>query len=307
MSKLQDHERVRSSGEESLEQESEYSDSASKQLENSSRSLSRSSIRSVSNSKTDFNEVERSPYLVKRLLESEEKNLFSHVKFNLVKKRVESLNKDKPKILDVGCGLQVAKRYLGDLGLSFDYVGVDYESKFSPDFVVDLNYALDLTATLPWEPDVVLVLDVLEHLHEDKAKLDNVVANLAASLPSHCTAIITLPQMYRLDRFKPRHLHYPEHKIRLTQREWRDILSNHFDVTHTQGVGYLSVIPYLVMASRRYKPDNRLGRLFNYLRGNLFEFGPLKPVDLMLSNTLGKIGPLKHVSNDILFVANPKR
>jgi len=303
MLKKQDHDLATSNREESLKEEPEYSEPDSKQFQNSSRSLSRSS----GNAKTDFTEAERSPYLVKRLLEIEEKNLFSHVKFNLVKSRIELLNKKEPKILDVGCGLQVARRYLNNLGLSFDYIGVDYESKFSPDRVVDLNHALDLTATLPWEPDVVLALDVLEHLHEDVTKLDTVVSNLAASLPTTCTAIITLPQMYRLDRFKPRHLHYPEHKIRLTQNEWRDVLSNHFDITYTQGVGYLSVIPYLVMASRRYKPDNRLGSLFNYLRGNLFEFGPLKPIDLMLSNTLGKTGPLKHISNDILFVATPKR
>ena len=260
-----------------------------------------------SRSKPHAGEDERSPYLVKRLLESEEKNLFSHVKFNLVKSQIESLGKKNPKILDVGCGLQVAKRYLTDLGLSFDYTGVDYESKFSPDAVVDLNNALDISATLPWEPDVVLVLDVLEHLHEDIVSLDNVVANLANSLPTTCTAIITLPQMYRLDRFKPRHLHYPEHKIRLTQKEWRGILANHFDISYTQGLGYLSVLPYLVMASKRYKPDNRLGKTFNYLRGDLFEFGPFKPIDLMLSNTLGKFGPFKHISNDILFVATPKR
>ena len=229
------------------------------------------------------------------------------MKFNLVKKHIKSLNKDYPKILDVGCGLQVAKRYLNELGLDFDYIGVDYESKFSPDAVVDLNQALDLSATLPWDPDVVLVLDVLEHLHEDIFKLDNVVANLANSLPPTCTAIITLPQMYRLDRFKLGHLHYPEHKIRLSQGEWRNVLSSHFDISYTQGLGYLSVLPYLVMASKRYKPDNNLGKTFNYLRGSLFEFGPLKPIDLALSNTLGKLHPLKFISNDILFVATPKR
>ena len=126
-------------------------------------------------------------------------------------------------------------------------------------------------------------------------------------IPQNCTAIITLPQMYRLDRFKLKHLFYPEHKIRLTQAEWRAVLETHFDIESVQGLGYLSVFPYLPMLSKRYKPDNRLGKLFNLLRSKVFEWGPLKPADLWLSNTLGKIGFMKTISNDILFVAKPKQ
>ncbi len=246
---------------------------------------------------------ENSPYLVKRLFETNEKNLFNHVKFCLVKQEIDKLNFSRPAVLDIGCGLQVAKHYLESLSLEFDYFGADYEPKFAPDAVLDL---LSADPKVNFDPDVVLMLDVLEHLHEDEQELVKIVGRIHNMIPQNCTAIITLPQMYRLDRFKLKHLFYPEHKIRLTQAEWRAVLETHFDIESVQGLGYLSVFPYLPMLSKRYKPDNRLGKLFNLLRSKVFEWGPLKPADLWLSNTLGKIGFMKTISNDILFVAKPK-
>ncbi len=247
--------------------------------------------------------VDRSPYLVQRLLHSKDENLFNHVKFHLVKQCIDGLGLDTPRVLDVGCGLQVAKMYLDKLGLEFEYFGVDYEARFLPGAVVDLMQPESLKSVLPWKPNVVLMLDVLEHLHEDAEVLQGIVERLAGSVSDDCVFIFTLPQMYRLDRFNLAHLHYPEHKVRFQQHEWRHILEGSLYVEKTQGLGYLSVLPYLPMASKRYTPDNRLGRLFNWLRGTVFEWAPLKPLDLMLSNTLGKIPFCKTVSNDILFVA----
>ena len=248
------------------------------------------------------NANDRSPYLVQRLFETNEKNLFNHVKFHLVKQEIDKLGLERPRILDVGCGLQVSRQYLEFLDLDFDYFGIDYEPRFNPDAVVDLGNLSGLSDKLTWKPDVVLALDVLEHLHEDTQEIKKVLANLCTVVDESTTFIVTLPQMYRLDRFKLSHLHYPEHKIRLTQAEWREVLESELDITDVQGLGYLSVIPYLPMLSKRYKPDNRLGALFTFLRSKLFEWGPFKPVDLFLSNTLGRLNPCKTVSNDVLFV-----
>jgi len=246
---------------------------------------------------------ENSPYLVKRLFETDEKNLFNHVKFTLVKQEIDKQGIQRPAILDIGCGLQVAKRYLESLDLEFEYFGADYEPKFAPDAVLNL---LSPDPEVNFKPDIVMMLDVLEHLHEDPVGLKKIVGRIKAMIPADCVAIITLPQMYRLDRFKLQHLVYPEHKIRLNQSEWREILETHFTIESVQGLGYLSVIPYLPMLSKRYKADNRLGSMFNRLRSEVFEWAPLKPADLWLSNTLGKLGLMKTLSNDILFVAKPK-
>lgn len=251
-------------------------------------------------------QVVRSSYLVERLFNTPENNLFNYVKFKLVNQYIKSTDITRPRIMDIGCGLQVAKRFLCALNQNISYFGIDYEPTFAPDAVVDLNQNGTLDAPMQWTPDVVMLLDVLEHLHDNTDDLSKVVARVAQSVPAHAKLIITVPQWYRLDRFKLKHLHYPEHKIRLTQSEWRGVIEEHFDIKATQGLGYLSVIPYLPMASRLYTPDNRLGRLFNHLRSKTFERAWIKPLDLFLSNTLGRIPPFKYLSNDILFVAVPR-
>jgi len=251
--------------------------------------------------------VDRSPYLVRRLLETPDVNLFAHVKFSLVKRWIDELGLERPRVLDIGCGLGVARRYLESFGLEMDYFGVDYEARFGPDAIVDLLGEGPLLPEMPWQPDVVLALDVFEHLHENTAVLEDVVSRLADSLPREARLVITLPQMYRLDRFKLAHLHYPEHKIRLEQHEWRAVLESAFEIREVQGLGYLSVLPYLPMASRAYTPENALGKLFTTLRSRVFEWGPLKPLDTWLSNTLGRCRPFQTVSNDVLFVATPRR
>lgn len=251
-------------------------------------------------------QIVRSSYLVERLFETPENNLFNYVKFQLVNDHIRALGLQTPRVMDIGCGLQVAKRFLSALTPDLRYFGIDYESTFEPDAVVDLNQPGALEKPMDWSPDVVMLLDVLEHLHEDSADLSQVVKHIAETTPEDARLIITVPQLYRLDRFKLPHLHYPEHKIRLTQAEWRAIIEEHFEVLEVQGLGYLSVLPYLPMASRHYKPDNFLGRLFSHLRSHTFEKRWLKPVDLFLSRTVGKIPLFKTMSNDILFVAKPR-
>lgn len=255
---------------------------------------------------TDLKPVIRSGYLVKRLFNTPQNNLFNFVKFRLVNQQIRRMGIERPRVMDVGCGLKVAERFLRALSQDMAYFGIDYEPAFRPDAVVDLNQQGSLNQPMMWTPDVVMLLDVLEHLHEDKADLSQVVKHIAHSMPDSARLIVTVPQWYRLDCFKLRHLHYPEHKIRLTQTEWREILSEHFNIIETQGVGYLSVLPYLPMALPNYKPDNCLGKLFSHLRSNTFEKAWIKPVDLFLSNTLGRLAPFKYLSNDIMFCARPK-
>ncbi len=248
----------------------------------------------------------RSSYLVERLFATPENNLFNYVKFHLVNDHIKACRLRHARIMDIGCGLQVARRFIEALNPGIRYFGIDYEATFEPDAVVDLNVNGALRKPMQWTPDVVMLLDVLEHLHEEQEDLGQVIRHVAESMPEDARLIITVPQWYRLDRFKLPHLHYPEHKIRLTQKEWRRLIEEHFDIQAVQGVGYLSVLPYLPMAFKRYTPQNSLGRLFAHLRSSTFEKRWIKPVDLFLSRTLGRIGPFKHLSNDILFVATPR-
>lgn len=250
--------------------------------------------------------VIRSTYLFNQLNNTNDKNLFNHVKFHLVRDCIQDLALANPRVLDIGCGLQVSNKYLKELGLKYEYFGVDYESEFHPDAVVDLMHLDQAKQQLPWQPDAMLLLDVLEHLHEDIEVLHDILSQLSKLCGPSTVLIISLPQMYRLDRFKLAHLHYPEHKIRLTQKEWRELIAEHFQISSVTGFGYLSVIPYLLMAFKSYKPDNKLGKLFTYLRSQFFEWPPFKPVDLLISKLIGKLPWINTWANDILIVATPK-
>ncbi|MEO0911793.1 MAG: methyltransferase, partial [Pseudomonadota bacterium] len=126
--------------------------------------------------------------------------------------------------------------------------------------------------------------------------------NCNALIPEHGSVMVVIPQLYRLDRLKLSHLHYPEHQVRFTLKEWLAIIRDETKVARTHGIGYLSCLPYLPMLSPWYKEDNRHGRLFKYLRGTLFEWGPLKPVEVWLSRVLGRFAPLKGWCNSCLII-----
>lgn len=251
--------------------------------------------------------VINSPYLVEKLQATEDENLFNHVKFNLINDIFLQNRGKKINILELGCGTQVTARYLKRLGAYFNYFGADYEDAFRPDLVCDLLTMEGIKEQLPWEPDYLLLLDVLEHLSEDTTVLDQVIKNCSELISPKTKVIVTLPQMYRLDRLKFPHLHYPEHKIRLTQQEWSALLGKHFQIDKVQGVGFLSVIPFLPMFSKQYKPDNKLGRLFLHLRKNTMERPVFKPMDLWFSRKLGTNKLFSGLSNDILFELSYKR
>ncbi|MBX2835448.1 MAG: methyltransferase [Gammaproteobacteria bacterium] len=201
----------------------------------------------------------------------------------------------------------MAKSFLDILVPDNQYYGIDYEEAFAPDAVVDLFDYSSVAAAMQANHDAIMILDVLEHLTDDVGELEDIMSNIARCTPKDSWVVITLPQMYRLDRLKLSHLHYPEHKIRLTQKEWLASLTKHFSVHSVQGLGYLSVFPYLPMLSKKYASHSKYERLFMHLRSQTFEKDFLKPTDLFLSNTLGKLPILKHWSNDFLVVARARQ
>lgn len=252
-----------------------------------------------------------SPYLVEKLQATADKNLFNHVKFNLVNDIVTADKNRTVNLLELGCGTQVTDRYLKSLGTKFNYFGGDYESSFNPDMVCDLlNMDLEGTkAKIPWKPDYLLLLDVLEHLSPDTKVLDKIIKNCSDLISDNpdTKVIVTLPQMYRLDKLKYPHLFYSEHLIRLTQDEWRALLEKHFTVESVQGVGFLSVIPFIPMFFKSFKPDNGLGRIHLFLRKSVMELPIFRPMDLFLSRTLGKSKFFNRIANDVLFELSQKK
>lgn len=243
-----------------------------------------------------------SPYLVDRLLTRGDENIFNHVKFRLVAKVLRERGPSRPKVLDLGCGNRLAQRYLTRLGVDMNYFGVDYEAMLGPDLVSDLRAPDAIAERLPWRPNVILLLDVLEHLDGREKDIRGVLAAASHLLPPGGLVVVTLPQLYRLDRFKLPHLHYPEHKVRLRQDEWAALLGEQLRVEHAHGLGYISMLPYLLMAHRGYRDDNNLGRAFRFLRERAIEGDGLRRLDLALTLRLGAAPSLRMWSNDVLFV-----
>ncbi|WP_208988326.1 hypothetical protein [Labrenzia sp. VG12] len=52
-----------------------------------------------------------------------------------------------------------------------------------------------------------------------------------------------VPQLYRLDQLKFKHLHYPEHHVRMTLAEWSEIIGRAVTIETDHGIGYLSCLP----------------------------------------------------------------
>ncbi|NDJ19614.1 class I SAM-dependent methyltransferase [Myxacorys almedinensis] len=248
-----------------------------------------------------------SSYLVDRLLSGKDENLFNYVKFRLISKALKEAGILHPRILDLGCADKIALRYLSDLGINFQYCGVDYESPFSPDILADIRESNQIIAKLPWQPNVIFLLDVLEHLDGLEIDILQILQTCCSILEPGGVVIITVPQMYRLDRFKFKHLHYEEHKIRLRQDEWYDLLRCELKVHRSHGVGFISVIPYLVMLHRRYEKTPSLMRLFKQLREKTLEQPFLRVVDWHLSRLFGGLPFFRQWTNDVLFVCEVPR
>lgn len=276
-----------------------YNDSS-----NTTDSGSISSDHDSSSTTTD----DHSTYLVNRLI-GQKPNLYGVAKFAIIAEDIRRVaeNLDRPvRILDLGCSTAISKEYLqtelGDQGQEFDYCGVDYEAAFEPDIVMDITEIHQRREEIPWTPDIILLLDVLEHLPGKAKDIAQVMAECDKLIPEHGLVLAVVPQLYRLDRLKLGHLHYPEHQVRLTLEEWQDIIAPVTKIERVQGIGYISCLSYLPMLSPWYKEDNNHGALFRYLRGSLLEWGPLKPLEIALTRFFGNMSVFKGWCNSSLMV-----
>ncbi|TVQ57763.1 MAG: methyltransferase domain-containing protein [Rhodobacteraceae bacterium] len=245
-----------------------------------------------------------SPYLVARLA-GQKPNLYGEVKFAIVAREIRALGRRlgrPPRVLDLGCSTSISRHYLERNDLDFEYCGVDYEAAFSPDIVMDVRDLHRDRDRLPWTPDVIMLLDVLEHLPGKEPDIEAVMAACDALIPEHGLILVVVPQLYRLDRLKLPHLQYPEHHVRMTLGQWRRLIARRTRVSRARGIGYLSCLPYLPMFSPWYREDNGWGRAFQMLRSRAFEWEPLKPLEKGLTSLLGRLPGLKGWCNSTLLI-----
>ncbi|WP_422374311.1 class I SAM-dependent methyltransferase [Roseibium sp.] len=249
-----------------------------------------------------------SEYLVKKLSNAQ-RNLYGTVKFDVVSRQIRDWAAEldrPPRILDIGCSTSISRDYLAETGLEFDYCGADYEAAFEPDIVLDATRLSEHRNELPWRPDVITLLDVLEHLPGQGPAIESVMRQCGEVVAPGGLILAVVPQLYRLDRLKLKHLHYPEHHVRMTLAEWSGIIARAVTIEAVHGVGYLSCLPYLPMFSPWYEEHNRHGKLFHHLRGKTFEWGPLKPLEKGLTRSLGRLPGFRGWCNSSLLVCRAK-
>jgi 2-polyprenyl-3-methyl-5-hydroxy-6-metoxy-1,4-benzoquinol methylase len=102
------------------------------------------------------------------------------------------------RIVDVGCGAGATAMWLKERYHAAHVVGLEGNPALRSelDKCLDEVHIVDLNGPLPdvGVPDVVLFLDVLEHL----VKPEVVLATLTAAMPPHGTVIVSLPNVAHL-------------------------------------------------------------------------------------------------------------
>jgi 2-polyprenyl-3-methyl-5-hydroxy-6-metoxy-1,4-benzoquinol methylase len=111
------------------------------------------------------------------------------------------------RVLSVGAGGKINERLLEAAGRSgFSVTQLDIDSERSPDIEADLCEWCDEEAY-----DVVVMSEVLEHLHDPQAAL----ANVRRSLRDEGKLVLTVPFLFPIHDEPYDYFRYTEHGLRM--------------------------------------------------------------------------------------------
>jgi 2-polyprenyl-3-methyl-5-hydroxy-6-metoxy-1,4-benzoquinol methylase len=203
--------------------------------------------------------------------------------FDTLRDEIEPLVPANPSIvMDIGCGVGVTSRWLKEIRPNITTVGVEIDesvavmaaSAVDKIFVVDLNEGLEPLASYGGSVDLLLLLDVLEHLHDPWARL----MEFKALLAPNGVVIASIPNVRNLKVLGPL----------LLKGEWRYQSSGILDRTHLRfftrrtvlelfaGAGYkIQKLAYTgpLQPSRIKSPSGAIAFLANLmLAGSLKDF-----------------------------------
>ena len=116
--------------------------------------------------------------------------------YRLVRSQIMPLLPPMPmRILDVGCGVGATTGWLKSRYPGSHTIGLEGNCALLPELIrnVDEAHIVDLNGALPTieKVDLVLFLDILEHLVKPEAVLDHIIS----SMEEHGTVIISLPNV----------------------------------------------------------------------------------------------------------------
>ena len=200
--------------------------------------------------------------------------------------------------LDVGCSLQMLKRYLQQSVQELRYVGVDSLPIIDPDILCDVSSADAAQAFKSVNPDVVLALDLLPQLHDSKTQLSATLSRwLKATEEKPSLYVFSIPECHESD----------EHQLRLSSDQWLALLNEQFIIEDVQAIGFLSAIPYWARKRLPLKPQGWLYRFLKIFKDPLYSSHLLRTFETLLTRIFSRVEMLRHYSHTIVITARPRK
>lgn len=233
------------------------------------------------------------------------RTLYAHVKFNVVTeiagKLYDEAIREKPgftiRALDLGCSLQLLRRYFKKYIPRFEYTGVDQVAATYPDLRSDLTHIESAKTFEDLEPNTIFALDVLPELHSSEADLSQTLERWGdACRQSDPMFFFTIPQSSASE----------SDKLDLEFDQWKALIEQHFDIEEIRGLGFLSALPYWLGKKSEHKRPGLKSRLLNLLKEPMYESHVLKAIDLLATKAFGRIASLRKYSHSVLVTARVK-
>jgi SAM-dependent methyltransferase len=168
-------------------------------------------------------------------------------------------------ILDIGCGYMPHYVFFRER-LSFkNYIGIDWEnsphSSGNVDFFMNLNQPLDIKG----EFDFILLMDVLEHLHD----IDTVLGSLKNNLTQNGKIFITIPFYYWIHEAPYDYNRYTIYQLKYRLESYGFKVDN-YEIVGGFGTCLLDLISKNIL--RPLRLNNGIIRYMLLKLNNLFDF-----------------------------------
>ena len=168
------------------------------------------------------------------------------------------------KVLDVGCGFMPHYIFLKDKLEFRDYIGVDWGNSPHKDDNVDFYINLNEPLTLEGKYDLILLMDVIEHLQDVNVALKSLKSNLA----KEGSMYITVPFFYWIHEA-------PFDFNRYTIFQLKNLLENNgFKIEEYKIVGGFGTSLIDLLSKNVFRPlklNSLLTRNLLYFANNIFE------------------------------------
>jgi hypothetical protein len=233
------------------------------------------------------------------------RTLYAHVKFKVTTEIVSNFHfkhqtpepDAKLTTLDIGCSLQMLRRYLNKSIRDLRYIGVDSLPTIYPDILCDVSSTAVSQAFKSVKPDVVIALDLLPTLHDTKTELTTTLSRWLRALDEKPSLyVFTIPVCYESG----------EHLLKLNNEQWLELLNETFIIKDIQAIGFLSALPYWIGKRLPRGSNGLLQRSLNSLKNPLYDSNFLQIIESILTQAFKRTRILRRYSHSVVVTAFPR-